>query len=105
MLLDRTRERVQVARAPVTAEFLPLFQGFARGSNRGVDVLRTALRNAGEGPRVRGIYRLEDIIGARFHPFAVDEMLKAAAMLLQPLDCDAGTFRCRPVLQALENFR
>src|SRR6185437_3483323 len=104
MLLHLTRQRIEIARALMSAERLPCGKGFARGCNRSIDVSSSGVRHIGDLLASRGIAGCEILAARRLAPFTVDIVAELAPMPVEPRCGLLGIFRRRPVLHAVELF-
>jgi hypothetical protein len=81
------------------------FGSAARGLLHGrVNICRRALREHGDGLRVRGVDRLEVVVSDRLHPPPIDEVPEAAPVSFQPGDRGRGALRSGAVVERLEDL-
>src|SRR4051794_5360420 len=102
MLLDGTRQRIQMTGAPMTAHSFPCRQRGARCLYCGVDVLRTSLRDPRDDFRVGRVYDVEMITSLR--PLAVDELPELPIVPSDPGESVLVALRRRAVFHRFEDF-
>ena len=102
VLLDLTRERVQVAGAHMPRCLTPRGESLARGADRGVHVFRTTLARVREGGAVGRVEHRERL--RRGPPLTADEVAELPPVLVQPGQRRLGRLRRRPPGHGLEDL-
>ena len=98
MLLHLARDRIQITRTRMWRQSLPLFECSSCGCYCGMHILRCSLGYSSEDLSRRGIGSLEVFARRSLLPCAVDEVIEAALMLIQPSQCLTRIFERRPIL-------
>ena len=100
-LLHVAGERIEMLRAFEARERRPFGLSLASRRDRGVDVLRSALRHARDALAARGIEDIEQV--GWFRKDAVDEMAEAAFMLFKPRFDVFAAFGRRPIVHRAQD--